>query len=126
MLNGMLSKRHRLTRVTALASLQGLNVRALLRGRGQRMRSQPPKLRDQLAAAGTATPKCHICIAVTMNGVQTEAPQLPRHADFLLCKLEECDDNAAGDGKWDICHLGLTHTDAGLSLCCCNSSYSMC
>lgn len=36
MLNGMLSKRHGLTRVTALASLQGLNVRAFLRGRGQR------------------------------------------------------------------------------------------
>jgi len=35
----------------------------------------------------TATPKCQICIAVIMNGIQAEAPQLPRHADFCFVSL---------------------------------------
>jgi hypothetical protein len=64
-----------------------LVLSALLRGRGQRYAcavSQPPKLRDQLTAAGTLPHKCHIYTAGITNGVHAEAPQLPRHADFCF------------------------------------------
>jgi hypothetical protein len=81
-----------------------------------RMRSQPaakaPRSAHRCRNASSQMPYLYCRYHERRTRRSTAAAAACR---FLLCKHEECDDNAAGDGKWKIGDLGLTHTEVNLS-----------